>query len=412
MKKMLHVLVGTGAGCAVAALIVANHLTTRHAARLAEQQAAWQAEKTALEAELDEAKAKARARLPIAPSPAAPAATTPAPPPVPAKPSPEEILAKLVALKSASPNPARALRETIYWLEELIAAGPSALPAIRAFLARNEDLDFSAAGLPRGGRGPGGDFIFPPSLRFGLFDAVKQIGGAEAEQVLAEVLGSTGRGVELAWLARTLQDMAPNKYRDAALAAAKDLLARPPTANAGSPLDRNDRDQLFSVLSMFGDTSYVSTAQSQVLRADGQVDRSALKYLQQSIGQQAVALAAQWYDDPRITDPAQKEPFARLALNYVGADTQANDFYQKAINDMALSRSHRKNLIEDLNQDGFSDTRNLTANDLPLIQNRITLIESLAPHATDPVNSAAFKEAYKDLLIMRDKVTRPPQPAQ
>jgi len=162
---------------------------------------------------------------------------------------------------------------------------------------------------------------------------------------------------------------------------------------------------------MYGDTSYVTAAQAQLLRPDGDVDRSALKYLQQSLGQQAVAIAAQLYDDPRLTDPARKEPFARLALNYVGADAQADGFYQKAINDMALSENHRQNLIEDLNQDGFPDTRNLSARDLPLIQNRISLIEQLAPQATDPVNVAAFKEAYKDLLKMRERASRPLQPA-
>lgn len=64
-----------------------------------------------------------------------------------------------------------------------------------------------------------------------------------------------------------------------------------------------------------------------------------------------------------------------------------------------------------LNQDGFPDTRNLAARDLPLIQNRIAVIEQLAPNAADPVNAAALKEAYKDLLNMRERVTRPTRPA-
>ena len=59
-----------------------------------------------------------------------------------------------------------------------------------------------------------------------------------------------------------------------------------------------------------------------------------------------------------------------------------------------------------LSQDGFRDTRNLTARDLPLIQNRIASIEQLAPNAAGLVNAAAFKEAYKDLLNMRERVTR------
>ncbi|PYI85054.1 MAG: hypothetical protein DME26_11940 [Verrucomicrobia bacterium] len=318
-----------------------------------------------------------------------------------------------MALKSEPANQPRMMRQAIYWLEELIAAGPPALPAIREFLGRNQDLQIGPLSQVKGVRvgAAANDFVVPPSLRFGLFDATKQIGGAEAEKLLAEVLGATGRGAEIAWLTRTLQEIAPNKYRDVALGAARELLARPLASNAPSPLDRNERDQLFSVLTMYGDTSYVSAAQAQVLRADGEVDRSALKYLQQLLGQQAVPIAAQWYDDPRLTDPAKKEPFARLALNYVGADALANAFYQKAINDMSLTAGHRKNLIEDLNQDGFPDTKNLSTRDLQLIQNRIALIEQLAPSTADPVNAAAFKEAYKDLLKMRERITRPLQPA-
>jgi hypothetical protein len=161
---------------------------------------------------------------------------------------------------------------------------------------------------------------------------------------------------------------------------------------------------------MYGDTTFVNAAQGQLVQPDGAVDRSALKYLQQSLGQQAVPIAVQTWNDPRLTDPSKKEPLARLALNYVGADPQANDFYQRAINDLSLSKDHRRNLIEDLNQDGFSDTKNLSARDLPLIQSRIALIEELAPNAADPVNLAAFKEAYKDLLKMRDRIVHPPAP--
>jgi hypothetical protein len=252
------------------------------------------------------------------------------------------------------------------------------------------------------------EFVLPPSLRFGFFDVVKQIGGADAEKLLADTLETTGRGAELAWLARALQGMAPNKYREVALAAARELLGRPANAKPGSQLDLNDRDHLFSVLAMYGDTGYVTTAQNQLVQPDGAVDRGALKYLQESLGPQAVTIAAQAYQNPLLlTNAAAKEPLARLALNFVGADSQANELYQQAINDPVLTKNHRQNLIEDLNQDGFSDLKNLSAQDLPLIQNRIALIEQLAPTATDPVNVAAFKEAYKDLLNMRERILRP-----
>lgn len=399
--KAAFICVLAGIACVLTAMFVSQRLNARHAAELAAQQAAWQQDKTDLESAL--ANAKGTERLVVVPGAPAPATATV---PTLARTTPADIIARLRVLKFA-PSRARASRQAIHDLEELIAVGPSALPAIREFLARNEDVDwetFSGGGVPD-------DFILPASLRFGLFDVAKKIGGEEAEKILATTMSSTGRGVELAWLARALQEMAPSKYRDAALAAARTLLARPTVANPASPLDRRDRDHLFSVLTMYNDASYVSTAQGQLIGPDGTLDRSALKYLQQSLGQQVVAIAEQSWNDPRLADPAKREPLARVALNFVGADPHANEFYVKAINDMSLSQSDRKNLIEDLNQDGFPSKKNLTANDLPLIQNRIAIIEQLAPSAADPVNLAAFKEAHKDLVNMRERIINPPPPA-
>jgi hypothetical protein len=394
MKTAMMMIVVASVGVAIGALVVSRQFNNRREAELSARQAAWQAEKAELEAALEDA--RARARNAMAPITAPPVVST-----APVKLSPAEIIAQLITLKSASANNPRAMRKAIYWLEELVAAGPAALPAIREFLARNEEIDFVAGPAKRGATT---DAVVPLSLRFGLFEVVKQIGGTDAENVLAEVLGTTGRGVEIAWLARALQEIAPNKYRDAALAAARELLGRP-AANPQSPLDRDERDQLFAVLAMYGDNSYVNNAQAQLLRATGEIDRGALKYLQQTLGPQSVPIAAQLYDDPRLKGPENKEPLARLALGYVGVDAQANQFYEKTINDLTLTKSHRSNLIEDLNEDGLN-FRNLTARDLPIIENRISLIEQLAPHAADVVNAAAFKEAYKDLLNMREKASR------
>lgn len=398
---MLALLLAAVIGATATAAWISAQWQARHAAELAAQEAAWQQERAALEAAWREAQATSAHRTVAEAAPTAnisPARALPL--------TPEEIVARLRDFKRPGTHPSRALRQVIHDLEELITAGPAALPAIRQFLLRNEDLDFDFA-ANAGGKGQRGtvpnEFVVPPSLRFALFDVVRQIGGSAADALLGEMLGATGRGVELAWLARVLQERVPDRYRETALTSAREMLARP-LAAPGSPLDRNDRDNLYAVLAMYGDTSYVRTAETQLVQADGAVDRSALKYLQQSLGSQAVPVAARSFDDPRITDPANKEPFARLALSYVGVDAQANEFYQRAINDMSLSKSHRKNLIEDLNQDGFVDLKNLGARDLPLIENRIALIEQLAPQATDPANTAAFKEAYKDLINMRARV--------
>jgi hypothetical protein len=90
----------------------------------------------------------------------------------------------------------------------------------------------------------------------------------------------------------------------------------------------------------------------------------------------------------------------------VGADPKADDVWTQAINGPKLSAEARQNLIEDLNEDGLSDPRNPGPKDLPLIWNRLELIEELAPFAMDKVNADAFQEAYKDLVEMVARLTQ------
>lgn len=105
---------------------------------------------------------------------------------------------------------------------------------------------------------------------------------------------------------------------------------------------------------------------------------------------------------PRATkaEPGIPEALARVALRFCGIDPAAEETWTRAINDPQLSEDARSNLIEDLNEDGFPDPSHMTRADIPLILERMRLIERLAPHAMDEVNAAAFREAYKDLVNM------------
>ena len=100
----------------------------------------------------------------------------------------------------------------------------------------------------------------------------------------------------------------------------------------------------------------------------------------------------------------------RLALSFVGADEEAEMIWALAINDPDRPAEERKNLIEDLNEDGFPDPKHLTPEDLPLVLNRLQLIEELAPFALDDVNAAAFAEAHKDLEEMLDRLLQSTSP--
>jgi hypothetical protein len=103
--------------------------------------------------------------------------------------------------------------------------------------------------------------------------------------------------------------------------------------------------------------------------------------------------------------PPISDPVARIALSMVGQDEDAELYWLQAINDPSLSAEERKDLIEDLNEDGLSDYKNPTEEDLPLILSRIALLEQIGPEAMDDVNAAAFEEAYKDLMNLYAKVS-------
>ena len=110
---------------------------------------------------------------------------------------------------------------------------------------------------------------------------------------------------------------------------------------------------------------------------------------------------------PGAAKPPARNPEARDALSRVGVDPAAEAVWLRAINDPDLPPEERKDLIEDLNEDGFPDPRNLTEADLPLILSRIALIEELWPGAMDEVNDAAFREAHKDLVNMYLRMVGP-----
>jgi hypothetical protein len=393
MKRLIPFLLAFGLGLTIAAVVVNRNQTARHAREWETQRAAWTTEKAELEAALAKANARARAWV-AAPQPRSDAGVV-----APTLPDASELLNRLVALKvTTGPGQTHALRQVLALLGQLTDAGPEALPAIREFFATGHDAVFNAPG-GRGARDVRAlaEALIPATLRLGLFDVVRQIGGAEAESLLAGELGRTGRGTELAYLTHLLEELSPGQYRDVALAAAHTLLA----SATGS-----DRDYLFAMLNRFGDTSYVSAAQAQLLTPDGKVDRNALRYLQQTLGEQSVALAVQYYQDPRLIEPGSKEPLARLALAYVGTNPQAGQLYHTAVLDPSLSPDQKRNLVEDLNQDGLSNKKTPTPEDLKIITNRYALTQAYLQQdyvQNDKVLHAAFREADKDLRQMLER---------
>jgi hypothetical protein len=100
------------------------------------------------------------------------------------------------------------------------------------------------------------------------------------------------------------------------------------------------------------------------------------------------------------------DPRAREALALVGLNQQAEQYWLQAIFDTSLPEKEREDLMEDLNEVGFTDPDNVTPDDLPLIVSRLQIIEQIEPNA-DPFMKEHLDEAYKDLAHMYAEVTGP-----
>ncbi len=100
-------------------------------------------------------------------------------------------------------------------LQALAAQGAAAVPAIRQFLEQNVDLSFGKEGAESAGAA---------SLRVGLLDVLRQIGGPEALALSRQVLQTTTEPLEIALLARNLEEAAPGQYRQEFLDAARGTL--------------------------------------------------------------------------------------------------------------------------------------------------------------------------------------------
>jgi hypothetical protein len=128
--------------------------------------------------------------------------------------------------------------------KQLAEQGAGAVPSIRQFLARNQDLSFKDVN--------GGNLADYSSLRQGLFDVLKQIGGPEAVALSRETLQVTADPMEIAMLARNLEALDPGQHREEALNAAREALAQAATGQLG------DVGPLFAVLQTYGDSSVLA----------------------------------------------------------------------------------------------------------------------------------------------------------
>jgi hypothetical protein len=397
MKTLVAIILALGVGFATAYVIVAKQKN----------------------AQLEQLKAQAKVVAEPAPAPApvekVVVVTTPA---APAEESAQDILNDLLNVKLGEGSSRNAgLRIVICKMELLAQRGKLAVPAIRGFLARNVDVDYSQqvpasstpaeanAGNNRGGFGgfSGGrsgarrardlgtlqtDWVVPPSLRLGLVGTLREIGGAESEAALAEMLNTTGRGVEVAYLSVVLEGMAPGKYRGVAVDAAKELLMNPPAIDSPDRLDDLAKSYLYGVLEYFQDTSFAINAQQMLVGNDGRLDQDAMDYLTTVLKDQAVSALYAAYENPGLTNQMDKIRVGREVLNYVGQNSQANALFTETLSDPNIDSRVKAFTVMQLAGGDFGPVSSDVPTDPQVAANRLTLLSSLSPQfANDPTLS-------------------------
>jgi hypothetical protein len=216
--------------------------------------------------------------------------------------SPQQLITKLAAIDlthgALTTGQAAAGKQT---LKLLVAHGQAAIPAIREFIGRNQDVVFDAPGSA--------ELADAPSLRLALLGALEEIGGSQAVVVAQQSFQAAADPAELATLAKFLEHAEPGKHRGEFVSAAKETLAQAASGN----WDGRDVAPLFEMLRAFGGPAELAELE---------------RY------------ANTWFDYTPITlaqwpDGAGVPLLIKLAQNANGSITLGREMYQRMLAEVA-----------------------------------------------------------------------------
>ena len=337
-----------------------------------------------------------------------------------------EIIEELMEIKVSSENRRSIQRRIDYLLESLYGQGEAAVPHIREFLNKMEDIDFavqrpesrtirfsmSAAAFDGGllltsdkgllltsDKGVYRlelgdlktelesrhratlDFEQPPSLRIGLIDILGEIGGNHAETALAEVLSTTGRGFEVAYTAKIIQrSIGKDAYRKEAIAAAHELLLDPIDVVGGNRFDRVSKQYLFMVLEMYNDQSFIQSAQGMFINEDGRIDRTILGYFEDVGKVRALDAMVQAFRSGQVVED-DMDNLAEAASRYVGINPQADQLFRDIMTSNKYNMETKRDAIRSFTEsDGDASTPGVAPH---VLQARLNLINTLQYDESD-----------------------------
>ena len=301
-----------------------------------------------------------------------------------------EILDELIDIKLGSKNRRRVQRRLSYLFESLALQGDAAVPLIREFLNKMEDVDFA---VQREGESDEErnrrysrfratlNFSQPPTLRIGLIDMLAEIGGDHAEATVAELFATTGRGFEIAYAAKTIQGwLGKDAYRTEALAAAHELLLDPVEAVGGNHFDRVSKNYLFMVLDMYDDQTFIQSAQGMFINDDGRIDRTILDYYEDVGKVRALDAMVQAFRSGRVHED-DMDNLAEAASRYAGINPQADQLFRDIMTGDQYNMETKLDAIRSFTQsDGDASTPGVPPH---VLQARLNLVNNLQYDESD-----------------------------
>jgi|TARA_B100000959_G_scaffold273687_1_gene324520 hypothetical protein len=361
-------------------------------------------------------------------------------------PFPEAIIEALQAMDQTDK---RAKRLAVFHLESLVQWGDGALPAITAFMEKGIDMEFkpsrserdklreqgkekvkkgeskpkdsgkkkpSKDGKSRTGMAwnyfrpfPRPEGAIPATLRLGLLETTAYIGSEKAEKLLLDVLGTTGRGVEIAYLEMLLQDMAPGKHLKTILKITREILANlPPLSDDAMSVDRETKGYLYAILVKYKDRVFVETAKTLLVTPDGKLDGYVLSYLRRVLGADAIPILQAVIQEDRLEDGVARYAIRDAALYYVGQSAQAD----RLLMDTFREGMARQEEGGDFNWGPFkvtftAITRDLNGQSNEVLANRRQLLQNAREEFNHPTLNQGLDKMDGQLQRTLERETNP-----
>jgi hypothetical protein len=236
-------------------------------------------------------------------------ATSPKPEATAPKADPRSLVATLAQIDLSSgaitPEKAEAWKQT--W-QQLTQQGPAAVPAIREYLERHDNLNFESV--------PDGALLGHPTLRLALLAALYRIGGSEATAALAQTVRTTTDPREIVAVAGSLQAIAPGQHVQAFLDATRKALA----LAAEGKLEGQDAGPLFGVFQQWGGTNVVGDL-TNAMPQWKYYAAITLANLPEGEGVPALVQMASAPEVPKATQAVALQMLAQIATQYPAART-------------------------------------------------------------------------------------------